>query len=404
MVKRDKLSKEVEDQIQGLASDVYIQIEEKLTQLICAATPKESDEKVIVEQTPAYVALQNNFKTHQQEFIEKSQIFSEKTNQLEQDISNLQKQLADEQSKYSETRAKLEETLQTTDKDSDKKLTQLALEKNELKQQLDAELAKKQGNEVNLQAELAEQKQEVVKLNEQLQAFESDSEKSQETYNSELNSTKEAFEKKIAQMNEQLQQAQSESTEQKKLLAEQEEKLASLEEQIQQQESTLKNNEEMVNELAEQKNALKEQCEQEKNAYLLKEQEQEDLHKSALEKITQLEKNNQEVLDNLAVEQSYVQSYQKEIETLTSQVDVAQKDQEDVLARLHANREKQEQENDKVRETIKYLRDENTEVTSQNNQQKEQFMEQIHELENKLTEYRLKFEYAQKQLVQTSNG
>ena len=404
MVKRDKLSKEVEDQIQGLASDVYIQIEEKLTQLICAATPKESDEKIIVEQTPAYVALQNNFKTHQQEFIEKSQIFSEKTNQLEQDISNLQKQLADEQSKYSETRAKLEETLQTTDKDSDKKLTQLALEKNELKQQLDAELAKKQGNEVNLQAELAEQKQEVVKLNEQLQAFESDSEKSQETYNSELNSTKEAFEKKIAQMNEQLQQAQSESTEQKKLLAEQEEKLASLEEKIQQQESTLKNNEEMVNELAEQKNALKDQCEQEKNAYLLKEQEQEDLHKSALEKITQLEKNNQEVLDNLTVEQSYVQSYQKEIEILTSQVDVAQKGQEDVLARLHANREKQEQENDKVRETIKYLRDENTEITSQNSQQKEQFMDQIHELENKLTEYRLKFEYAQKQLVQTSNG
>jgi len=382
MVTKDKLSKEVEEQIQGLASDVYIQIEEKLTQLICAATPKESDEKIIVEQTPAYVALQNNFKTHQQEFIEKSQIFSEKTNQLEQDISNLQKQLADEQSKYSETRAKLEETLQTTDKDSDKKLTQLALEKNELKQQLDAELAKNQGNEVNLQAERAEKKQEVVKLNEQL----------------------EALEKKIAQKNEQLQQAQSESIEQKKLLAEQEETLASLEEKTQQQASTLKNNEEMVNELAEQKNALKDQCEQEKNAYLLKEQEQEDLHKSALEKITQLEKNNQEVLDNLAVEQSYVQSYQKEIETLTSQVDVAQKDQEDVLARLHANREKQEQENDKVRETIKYLRDENTEVTSQNNQQKEQFMEQIHELENKLTEYRLKFEYAQKQLVQTSNG
>ena len=382
MVTKDKLSKEVEEQIQGLASDVYIQIEEKLTQLICAATPKESDEKTIVEQTPAYVALQNNFTTNQQELIEKSQIFSEKTKQLKQDISNLQKQLADEQSKYAATQAKLEETLQTTDKDSDKKLTKLALEKIELQQQLDAELAKNQGNEVNLQAERAEKKQEVVKLNEQL----------------------EALEKKIAQKNEQLQQAQSESIEQKKLLAEQEETLASLEEKTQQQASTLKNNEEMVNELAEQKNALKDQCEQEKNAYLLKEQEQEDLHKSALEKITQLEKNNQEVLDNLTVEQSYVQSYQKEIEILTSQVDVAQKGQEDVLARLHANREKQEQENDKVRETIKYLRDENTEITSQNSQQKEQFMDQIHELENKLTEYRLKFEYAQKQLVQTSNG
>ena len=75
-----------------------------------------------------------------------------------------------------------------------------------------------------------------------------------------------------------------------------------------------------------------------------------------------------------------------------------------MLTRLQVNREKQEQENDKVRETIKYLRDENSDVTSQNNQQKEQFMEQIHELENKLTEYRLKFEYAQKQLMQPSNG
>ncbi len=45
MAEKDKLSKEQEEQIQSLASDVYIQIEEKLTQLICAATPKDSTEK-----------------------------------------------------------------------------------------------------------------------------------------------------------------------------------------------------------------------------------------------------------------------------------------------------------------------------------------------------------------------
>jgi len=75
-----------------------------------------------------------------------------------------------------------------------------------------------------------------------------------------------------------------------------------------------------------------------------------------------------------------------------------------MLTRLQVNREKQEQENDKVRETIKDLRDENSEIVSENNKKQEQYVEQIHELESKLTEYRLKFEYAQKQLMQPSNG
>ena len=77
---------------------------------------------------------------------------------------------------------------------------------------------------------------------------------------------------------------------------------------------------------------------------------------------------------------------------------MAQEGQENILQRFNSNREKQETENNKVRETIKFLRDENHQLISDNNEQKIQFTDQAYELENKLTEYRLKFEYAQKQL------
>ena len=84
---------------------------------------------------------------------------------------------------------------------------------------------------------------------------------------------------------------------------------------------------------------------------------------------------------------------------LNEQVKVAQDGQENILQRFNANRDKQEQENNKVRETIKFLRDENHQLTSESGELKAQYTEQINDLELKLTEYRLKFEYAQKQLA-----
>ena len=54
-------------------------------------------------------------------------------------------------------------------------------------------------------------------------------------------------------------------------------------------------------------------------------------------------------------------------------------------------KEKQEVEYNKARETIKYLRDENLDLSTKLDQQ-------VSELEGKLTEYRLRFEYAQKAL------
>jgi hypothetical protein len=59
------------------------------------------------------------------------------------------------------------------------------------------------------------------------------------------------------------------------------------------------------------------------------------------------------------------------------------------------NKEKQEAEYSKARETIKHLRDDNVEL-------KTKLAQQVSELENKLTEYRLRFEYAQKHLAKNN--
>ena len=59
---------------------------------------------------------------------------------------------------------------------------------------------------------------------------------------------------------------------------------------------------------------------------------------------------------------------------------------------VQESKNKQELEYNKARETIKYLRDENTDLNHKLEQQ-------VNELEDKLTEYRLRFEYAQKQLT-----
>ena len=61
------------------------------------------------------------------------------------------------------------------------------------------------------------------------------------------------------------------------------------------------------------------------------------------------------------------------------------------VLRVEANKTKQEAEFNKARDTIKYLRDENLELNTKLDQQ-------VSELEDKIREYRLRFEYAQKQL------
>lgn len=87
-----------------------------------------------------------------------------------------------------------------------------------------------------------------------------------------------------------------------------------------------------------------------------------------------------------------IKQYQKQADVYKEQ-SVQEKEQtEQRQMRFEASREKQEIEYNKARETIKFLRDENHDLNSKLEQQ-------VTELQDKLTEYRLRFEYAQKQLA-----
>jgi len=123
------------------------------------------------------------------------------------------------------------------------------------------------------------------------------------------------------------------------------------------------------------------------------------LQTAAQQNIIELEKANEQLNNKITTEQNDMKLCQQEVAVLNEQVRVAQEGQENILQRFNKNRDKQEIENNKVRETIKFLRDENHQLISDISEQKAQFNDQTSELEHKLTEYRLKFEYAQKQLT-----
>ncbi len=296
MAVKDKLSKEVEEQLQSFANDVSIQIEDKLTQILCAAILKESTEKNIN--------------------------LSEQIHQLEKKTIKLEEQLDVERSKNVNSEA----TLKTHDEVSVTKISELEQENIYIKQQLVSEIDKQKQTQVDKQSkikiapdenELREQQQKITALNEKLAVFVTQ----EQSLTKQLNIS----EKDLA-----LSQAKHQ------------------------------------------------------------------------QEIDQLENKNQELSDSLIAKQADIKSYQTEISSLESQVTSAHQEQESILNRFNANRDKQEKDNNKVRETIKYLRDENNDMINQNNTQKEELTERIGELEHKLTEYRLKFEYAQKQLTQNS--
>jgi hypothetical protein len=85
---------------------------------------------------------------------------------------------------------------------------------------------------------------------------------------------------------------------------------------------------------------------------------------------------------------------------LSEKLQVLEKDHESVLKRFSLAKEKQEQENTLVRDTIKNLRHENNELKAKKSSESDELAEQVNLLEQKMTEYRLKFEYAQKQITQ----
>lgn len=448
MAEKDKLSKEVEEQIQSLASDVYIQIEEKLTQLICNATPEESNEIIDVEKSQPYIALEQKHQASQNNF-------TVKVNELEASIEGLKTQLAEQQDQLKKNQTKEEVKLAEIQQKNDlltEKSEHLTRENTSLKSSLAQEKTSLSNRQQDQKLELdnhtsellhtienlkkdslykTEQQQELRNtFNEKEQALiehldiaEKQKHNSEEKFRKAEEQWQKADELQTSTLVEQTRQTselgnklkaknddlvklqeqyQRECSEQEKVLGEQQEKVTFLEDEIQQH---VKASQEIKQELAQlndQQIRLKEQQLEEQKKYSLKAEQQQQAQESSLQKINQLEMQNQELVNNLITEQSDIKLYQKEAESLKSQVKLAQEGQDNLLHRFNTNRDKQEKENDQVRETIKYLRDENSDMITQHNEKKEQFLEQIHELESKLTEYRLKFEYAQKQLTQHS--
>jgi len=551
MAEKDKLSKEVEEQIQSLASDVYIQIEEKLTQLINTVTPKNQIEKINIEQDPDYLALQSNYQTSQNELAENSKNLSEKINQLEKNTRTLKSQLDEERNKQANSDA----TLKAHDTDSTKKLAQLAQEITNIKQQLADEIDKKEACEQSFQVELTqsninftetierleheitqlksalaqekeklfseqnnlktelneksansnqtieklerelsvqkdqlhqeqtqsneykqqsqsqialsekkllkqqqeiqtlkenftalseqeqrlterlssvelqrnnsdnklqkaeaswnetnvlqannliEQENQIKELTKQLNTSVSDLEHCQVQHQQQTASLKQESEQKSSQLHNQLEKSKVCDEQQQKVIAEQQARLVGLDEKIKQKIEETQNFKESIKQLNNEQSQIKQQHLADKKEAETQYKQQQDAQELSQQKVSELEVKNQELANQLITEQADINLYQKEVSSLKSQVTLAQEGQENVLNRFNATREKQEKDNDQVRETIKYLRDENSDMITQNNSQKEDFIEQINELEHKLTEYRLKFEYAQKQLTQNS--
>jgi hypothetical protein len=149
MVDKNKLSKGIEEQIQSLASDVYIQVEEKLTDLISKAITDEiskSNEQQNKKLTDKQQSLNNNFekdkaaqnaeiielkqaltekdldaKTAQQHFqVELTQNtinYTETIKQLENKVSDLQKTSTEQHNTQQSGNNKLSEVLQNTEQD-----------------------------------------------------------------------------------------------------------------------------------------------------------------------------------------------------------------------------------------------------------------------------------------------
>lgn len=214
------------------------------------------------------------------------------------------------------------------------------------------------------------------------------------------------LQEKITQLNEEAEQAQQQQTDLIDQLTESQQQTKLAQQNIDNlHEKQLK----LTNEITQQQESITE----EKQRFIDEHNHNLQTQKEANEKLAKLNKRLnsgeerqaasaqaliqlQQSYDNLAI--SFEQAKQ-EVERQVSNVTGLEQEISDAKVRnvqaqqrAETNRGKQESEYNKARETIKYLRDENSELNKQLEQQ-------VSELETKLTEYRLRFEYAQKQLT-----
>jgi hypothetical protein len=469
MVEKSKLSKDIEEQIQSLASDVYIQVEDKLTNLIAAAVKAElskntdQQNKVLSEKEQS---LEKNFSEKQslqvQQVEKLKQLLMDKQSDAETARQNFQVELTQNTINYTETIELLEKevanlkqqsTLKNDEKQSnnnklDEKLLETEQKLNDRNQEVDGlngrimvlteqeqSLTKQLGEAKSqllasdTQKDIAvatakaqveySSKEKIEALTAKTQQLETESKNVRveaEALQSSDNKVK-VLQQKVSQLAEQAQQEQNGKAELQQQLSVQQKSIDTEQDKNRQAEQKSQDYQAQIIKLTEQAaidkqqlideiKSMNEDVEKTKQLHLDEikaindvDGQAKQLQTAAQQNIIELEKANEQLSKQVETEQNDIKLYKQEVVVLSEQVKVAQEGQENILQRFNSNRDKQEIENNKVRETIKFLRDENHQLISDHGEQKAQFNDQTNELEHKLTEYRLKFEYAQKQLT-----
>ncbi len=449
MVDKNKLSKGIEEQIQGLASDVYIQVEEKLTHLISTAVAAEmsknnaqqhktlSDKEQslsknfeqkeaaqnleITELKQALTEKDLDAKTAKQNFqVELTQNtinYTETIKGLETQVDELKKATTDKQSVQQTNDNKLAQTLKTVEQDLAVKVSEISKlteqitalkntektfnaeraavneqNKSHEKQLSEAVLAARE--QANKEAKL--EVENLIKKNQLLEEQHKQAVADMQKNNVE---TIKALEAKVAEQESQFKTEQQSKADLQQQLSVQQKSLDTGQDKIVRLEQESKDYQLSIAKLAEQGEQVKKAHQDEIKTINDASEEAKQLQVAAQQNIIELEKAKISLEQQLATEQQGAELHQQEVATLTEQLKVAQDGHENILERFNSNREKQEIENTKVRETIKFLRDENHELLTANSAETTKYTDKINELEHKITEYRLKFEYAQKQLA-----
>ncbi|MEW6984216.1 hypothetical protein AAD001_16295 [Colwelliaceae bacterium 6471] len=332
---------------------------------------------------------------------------AERTSQLSGELS--QEKLS---SKQSEEKIAAQNTLiqQLKDKevkllDSIKGLEEDKVSEEQTERELAAELVDTKQALDSREIELAEAKGQLEQYKQQTQSLvdvisekeKAEDEKTQEIYNIKQLSKQQADEHqqalksvqdKLTAIEQQLENSKAEC---QRLLALGEKKDRDLQTQAEKHQQDLSVHRDEVAKvtdklrLVEEKHAKDELALQQMQEQIIKTQS---TWQEQLDDITsQLEKTSL----SLSESQALNEQYHNEVATVSAQLQAANDNADKIQQRYEAHRTKQELEYNKARETIKYLRDENLELNTKLEQQ-------VSELEGKLTEYRLRFEYAQKQL------
>jgi hypothetical protein len=418
MTEQQKLPTELTQKIQTLANDISIQVEDKLSSLLGeynATSPMTNEQ---IEQHPLYQQSQQNVQTQQIKLTElQDEITLLKLNSKQALNSNHALNIT----KLTDSESVLKEKLSCFQQQQTQLNETLVFTKTELAEATVIQQAQQKENDGLIRADKAKtatieaQNNQITELQLQVMKVTAESERIQAEQNQAVetalydeNKTND-LEKELSQLTEELKVKVGQT-----VLLQQTLENASKENSrlIKQLQSNEKVGVETNSELQQQKEqlVLSNQKFEEKIKVLNGEHKIQVMRvEQKLALLTQenhtiwvsLDKDHQLALKNMQAtmrdtqadwQQQQDKSAQKAIK---EQVQSLQKEALNKQNIADKNKEKQEAEYSRARETIKHLRDDNVELKTKSAQQ-------VSELENKLTEYRLRFEYAQKQLTKNN--